>query len=278
MLLVRHLAHVEVSARPRVVASGGFDGVHRGHQRVLGRLAAVARARRAEAVVAVRPRSGQPLLANLRQQLALLSEWSVDSVVLLGGGDPADEGTVAERLDAAVLVTGGAPTFTGGEVESVERVIEDGELLSADLVRTRLAAGDLAAVERALGRCHAVEGPVVHGFHRGATIGIPTANLRVRRQALPPDGVYAVRVRHRGRELNGAANIGYSPTFGNATRSVETHVLDFDGNLYGERLEIAFVARLRGEEKFASIDALVARIREDIAAARTLLSARGNGG
>ena len=152
MLLVRHLAHVEVSARPRVVASGGFDGVHRGHQRVLGRLSAVARTRRAEAVVAVRPRSrsthARPICA---QQLALLSDWSVDSVVLLGAGDPTDEGMVAERLDATVLVTGGAPTFTGGEVDSVERVIEDGEPLSADLVRARLAAGDLAAVERALG-------------------------------------------------------------------------------------------------------------------------------
>jgi riboflavin kinase/FMN adenylyltransferase len=276
MLLVRHLAHVEVSARPRAVASGGFDGVHRGHQRVLGRLSAEARTRRAEAVVAVCPRSGQLTLANLRQQLALLSEWSVDSVVLLGSGDPTDEGAIAERLDATVLVTGGAPTFTGGEVDSVERVIEDGEPLSADLIRR----GSSLAIWRpssALGRCHAVEGPVVHAFIGRDDRHPDGEPPRAPSGALPPDGVYAVRVRHRGRELNGAANIGYNPTFGNATRSVETHVLDFAGNLYGERLEVAFVARLRGEEKFASIDALVARIREDIAAARMLLSARGNG-
>ncbi len=277
MMLVRHLTRVEEAARPRVVASGGFDGVHRGHQRVLGRLAAVARARRAEAVIALRHPPGDVALANLRQQLARLSEWNVDSVVLLGGDDPTDEATVAERLAAAVLVTGGAAPAFAGEVECVEPVIEDGTPLSAATVRTRLSAGDLAGVEHALGRCHAIEGPVVHGFHRGATIGIPTANLRVRRIALPPDGVYAVRVHHRGRRFNGAANIGYNPTFGNVTRSVETHVLDFEGDLYGERLEIDFVARLRGEQKFSGLEPLVAQIRADIVAARTLLAARGDG-
>lgn len=279
MLLVRHLARIEPVARPRVVACGQFDGVHRGHQRVLGRLAALARARRAEALVVLtyRPGPGRAL-TNLRQRLALLSEWGVDGVVLLGRSEPTDEVVVAERLAATVLVTGReARPFAGGACDRVELVMNGAEPLAAAAVRERLAAGDLDAVARALGRCHAVEGPVVHGFHRGVALGIPTANLRVRHLALPPDGVYAVRVRRRGVCLDGVANIGCNPTFGNTTRSVETHLFDFSGDLYGERLEVAFVARLRGEKKFASPEALVTQIRADIVAARTALATHGNG-
>ena len=108
----------------------------------------------------------------------------------------------------------------------------------------------------------------MHGFHRGGPLGIPTANLRVKGIQLPPDGVYAVRAHVGGASLNGVANIGFNPTFGNRVRSVETHLLDFDGDLYGQRLEIAFVARLRGEQKFPDVQALLAQIRSDIAAAR----------
>jgi riboflavin kinase/FMN adenylyltransferase len=280
MLLVRHLARTEPAARARVVACGRFDGVHRGHQRVLGRLAALARTRRAESVVALRyrPEPGGAL-TNLRQRLALLGEWGVDWAVLLGRQEPDDEAAIAQRLGAAVLVTGGAPgTFAGGTVERVDPSRVGERPLTAPLIREWLTAADLAAVERALGRPHAVEGPVVHGFHRGASIGVPTANLRVEQLALPPDGVYAVRVCHRGARRDGVANIGHNPTFGNASRSVEAHVFDFTGNLYGERLEIAFVARLRGEEKFAGVEALVAQIRRDMAAARALLAHQRNGG
>ena len=279
MLLVRHLARTEPAARPRVVACGRFDGVHRGHQRVLGRLAALARTRRAEAVVALRyrPEPGASL-TNLRQRLALLGEWGVDWAVLLGRAEPDDEAAIAQHLGAAVLVTGGTPgTFAGGAVDRVDPSRIREQPLTAQMIREWLAAADLAAVERALGRPHAVEGPVVHGFHRGASIGIPTANLRVEQLALPPDGVYAVRVCHRGVRRDGVANIGHNPTFGNAGRSVEAHVFDFSGDLYGERLEIAFVARLRGEQKFAGVDALVAQIRLDMEAARSVLAKRNGG-
>ena len=280
MHVVRHLARMEPVGRPRVIASGRFDGVHRGHQRVLGRLAALARARRAEALVALSYRPDRvPELTNLRQRLALLRDWGIDGVVLLGRRDPSDEATVAERLAATLLVSGGDPRpFAGGEIDRVEPAMDDGQPLAAGAVRAWLAAGDLTAVERALGRCHSVEGPVVHGFHRGKKLGIPTANLRVERLALPPDGVYAIRAQRRGVSIDGVANIGRNPTFGSDNaRSVEAHLFDFSADLYGERLEIAFVARLRGEQKFAGVDALVAQIHADIAAARTALATHGNG-
>ncbi|MBX3026291.1 adenylyltransferase/cytidyltransferase family protein [bacterium] len=278
MLLVRHLARTEPVTRPRVVAVGRFDGVHRGHQRVLGRLAALARARRAEAVVALRyaPERGRAL-TTLRQRVALLREWGVDWGVLLGRDDPADDAAVAARLGAAALVTGGELTGPGVDVERVELALNGALPLTAANIREWLIGGDLPAVERALGRPHAVEGPVIHGFHRGARLGIPTANLRVQHLVLPPDGVYAVRAVHRGVRRDGVANIGLNPTFGNVARSVETHLFEFSGDLYGERLEVSFVARLRGEQKFAGIEALVAQIRADMAAARDLLATHGNG-
>jgi riboflavin kinase/FMN adenylyltransferase len=279
MQLVRHLARVEPAARAPVVACGRFDGVHRGHQQLLEHLSAAARAHRTEAVVALcRPPSPDAVLTSLRQQLDLFAARGVDRVVLLGRSDPRDASALATRLAAAALVTaGGTEPSPGWTVERIERVADGATVLTSAAVRSWLGAGDLTAVERALGRCHAVEGRVVHGFHRGAPLGIPTANLHVRRFALPPDGVYAVRVRRRGAALDGVANIGRNPTFGNTARSVETHLLDFAGDLYGERLEVAFVARLRGERTFSGVEALVAQIRADIVAARTVLAARGNG-
>jgi riboflavin kinase/FMN adenylyltransferase len=131
-----------------------------------------------------------------------------------------------------------------------------------------VARGDLAAAAALLGRPPSVGGRVVHGFHRGAALGIPTANLRVRDHQLPPDGVYAVRAWVGDAHLRGVANIGFNPTFGNRTRTVETHLLDFSGDLYRQRLDIALLARLRDERKFPDVPALLAQIRTDIAAAR----------
>lgn len=279
MQLIRHLARVVPAARASVVACGAFDGVHLGHRRLLERASAVARARQTEVVIALcRPAAGAAVLTSLRQQLDLFAALGVARVVLLGRRDPCAASALAGRLLAATLMTaGGAPLPPRWTVEQVAPVADGATVLTAAAVRSWLAAGDLAAVERALGRCHAVEGRVVHGFHRGAALGIPTANLHVHRFALPPDGVYAVRVRRRGAALHGVANIGRNPTFGNAARSVETHLFDFAGDLYGERLEIAFVERLRGEQRFAGVEALVAQIRADIAAARAVLAARGDG-
>ena len=280
MELVRHLARVEPAARAPVIACGSFDGVHRGHQALLDRLSTLARARQTAAVVALfRSGARAAVLTNLRQQLALFTAQGVDRVVLLGPRDPHDPSALAIRLGAAAVVTAAdvAPA-SGWAVERIVRVADGENPLTAASIRYWLSVGDLAVVERALGRSHAVEGRVVHGFHRGAALGIPTANLHVGRFVLPPDGVYAVRARRRGAPvLDGVANIGRNPTFGNAVRSVETHLFEFGGDLYGQHLEVAFIARLRGEQKFAGVDALVARIRMDIDAARAALASHRDG-
>jgi riboflavin kinase/FMN adenylyltransferase len=123
-----------------------------------------------------------------------------------------------------------------------------------------------------LGREHFVRGRVIHGHHRGRQLGFPTANIRVRTGLLPPNGVYAVRVTHDGVTRGGVANLGVNPTFGGGERSLEPHIFDFDGDLYGVRLKVSFVRRLRDELRFGSIDELVAQIRRDAEAARGVLS------
>jgi riboflavin kinase/FMN adenylyltransferase len=141
--------------------------------------------------------------------------------------------------------------------------------MASQALKEAVEAGDLATARDLCGAPYAVEGEVVHGFHRGASIGVPTANLRVRGMVLPPDGVYAVCVSGECSGV-GVANLGRNPTFGNDERSLETHIFDFEGDLYGKRISVGFVRRLRGERKFDGVDELVAQIRRDIDAARAV--------
>ena len=273
MQLIRHFREVIRSEHPCVFAVGAFDGMHLGHQAVLARLTECAARLGGEACVALRIAAPRPALASLRYRLRSLAEHGVTRTVLLRAGAP-DDSTVTAAVGANVLVSGrGVAVPPSCRLELVEPVVIDGAPVSMHHLRAALQSGDLAAVRRGLGRDATVDGRIVHGFHRGGPIGIPTANLRVRDLALPPDGVYAVRACLAGAILQGVANIGFNPTFGNRARSVETHLLDFRGYVYGERLEIAFVARLRGELKFSGLDALLAQIRTDIDAARTLFGA-----
>lgn len=170
----------------------------------------------------------------------------------------------------------------GFDVEIVAPVEHDGAVVSSTRVRSLLQAGDVVGAQRLLGRVHDVTGLVVEGDRRGRAIGFPTANLDTGRGEgsggmLPGDGVYAVVARRLdGGELSapawaGVANLGVRPTFA-AGRSAEVHLFDFDGDLYGAALRVGFVARVRGERKFAGVDALVAQIREDAAAARSLVA------
>ena len=277
MQVIRHVAHAGPAVRPRIVAAGGFDGVHRGHQRILARVIERARATGGEAVViAVRRRGGAPRLVDRRRQLELLRDAGIHVVVF---SPAAVVGAAVDRLGAAVLVAArgrGAVTPATGQLDEIAPAEEGGVPITAEAIRASLSRGDLATARRMLGRDPGVAGRVVHGFHRGAPLGIPTANLRVRDLQLPPDGVYAVRARVAGTPLRGVANVGFNPTFGNQTRTVETHLLDFSRDVYGRRLEIAFVARLRGEQKFPDVAALLAQIRADIAAARQLLEQHGD--
>jgi riboflavin kinase / FMN adenylyltransferase len=294
---------------PTVVTVGMFDGVHRGHRALLDRVAAAAAGKGAPAaavtfdrhpLAVLRPGSEPPLLTTLDRKVALLGEAGMEVVLVLEftrelSEVPAEAFATEVLFDAlaarAVVVgenfrfghkAAGDPALLaelgrprGVEVVAVPLRTHDGEVVSSTRVRSELAAGDVAAAAASLGRPYAVEGVVVEGDRRGRPLlGVPTANLRAPAGiALPADGVYAG---HLSDEADGVAraaaiSVGTNPQFG-TDRRVEAHVLDFDGDLYGHRVSVAFAHHLRDQAVFTGADELAAQIRADIAQARRLLS------
>jgi riboflavin kinase/FMN adenylyltransferase len=161
----------------------------------------------------------------------------------------------------------------GFEVVQIEPLMHDHERFSSTAVRNALAAGEMERVASLLGRSYRISGPVVRGFERGRTIGFPTANISLAAdRALPALGVYATRATVAGTTYAGATNIGRRPTFDFGHISIETYLLDFDGDIYGERMELDIVHRLRGEVAFSNVDDLKAQIAHDVDEARVILT------
>jgi len=297
-------------AQGSAVTIGAYDGVHLGHRALLAELSAQARRRGlASAVVTfdrhpatvVRPDSAPPQLTDLAQKLELLASCGVDrTVVVPFDRDRADETAedfVAEMLvgalGARLVVVGEDFHFGHGrkgnvallrelgaaegfEVDGVVLTGED-EPVSSTRIRRLVAGGDVAAAAALLGRPHQVRGVVAHGDGRGAAqLGIPTANVTVPPEiALPGLGIYAGRFRRPdGAEHPAAISVGRRPTFydDNPAPLVEAYLLDFDGDLYGEGAQVSFVARLREERRFDSVEALVAQIHRDVDDARAVLA------
>ena len=297
-----------VDAAPSVVTIGFFDGVHRGHQAIIGRAAEEARERGLRSVVVtfdrhpmevVRPGSQPRYLQTLDRRAQRLAEQDVDLVVVLPFTEDFSElqpeafveTVLAGALQARRVVVGAnfrfghraagdVTTLTergavhGFDAEAVALVDLDGAPISSTEIREHLERGDVEWAARALGRPFAVEGPVVHGDGRGRSIGIPTANVEVDdRMQVPAGGVYAGRACVVGgaEEWPCVINIGTRPTFSGTTVSVEAHLLDAEPDLYGEHLEVAFEVRLRDERRFDGPDELVAQIHRDIETARARL-------
>jgi riboflavin kinase / FMN adenylyltransferase len=299
----------EVLPARSVVTIGNFDGVHRGH-RVLLRRAVDAAALVGERSVVVtfdphpaavlRPGSQPLALQSLPDRIAALSDAGVDLVVVLpftrelSSLSPAAfvARVLADRLRASRVIVGTNFRFGHRAAGDVVTLVEQGErhgfdteavtlldlegvAISSSAIRTRLADGDLDWASRALGRPHRLSGEVVPGDGRGRTIGVPTANLAVSPDLqLPADGVYAGHLRHAGEDHPAVTNVGLRPTFEGTIRTVETHVLGTELDLYGEQVGVSFEHRLRGERRFDDVDALVAQIRLDLAEAADLLGAR----
>ena len=151
--------------------------------------------------------------------------------------------------------------------------------ISSTRIRNLVMAGDVASARRLLGRCYQVRGTVVRGRNRGGKLlGFPTANLQLQDELCPPTGIYAVQVDCAGKQHQGVANIGYSPTFDDHQFTVEVHILDFNEDLYGQKIKINFIQRIREEIKFESLAALTAQIHADIKVARKIILANGLNG
>jgi riboflavin kinase/FMN adenylyltransferase len=290
-----------------VVTIGVFDGVHRGHQQIIGRAVERARELGVASVVltfdphpseVVRPGTHPPMLSSQRYKAELLEALGVDVMCVLPftvefsrlGPDEFVHAVLVEHLHASAVIVGENFRYgrkAAGDVASlaatgrrfgftVEGVPLQGSAettWSSTYVRSCVDAGDVRGAAAALGRDHRIEGIVVRGDQRGRDLGYPTANLSpLPWSAVPADGVYAGRLVRGGAQLPAAISIGTNPTFAGRERRVEAYVLDFSGDLYGEHVGLSFAERLRGTERFEGVDALVAQMEVDVARTRGLLA------
>ncbi|HZS36152.1 MAG TPA: bifunctional riboflavin kinase/FAD synthetase [Polyangia bacterium] len=292
-----------------VIAIGNFDGVHRGHAFIFDEVRRMA-APGAEAVVltfephpakVLAPQFAPPLITPLQRKLELIAEHGIDVTVV----QPFDQAFAAlspvefvdrvldRGLGAQHVCVGANFTFgraragtipvlgelareRGFELHVIPDVTVDGMMCSSTKVREFVLEGRIDGARLVLGRDPEVEGEVVRGDGRGKSIGVPTANLKPDTELLPKEGVYAGWAERIGepRKWPAAINIGNNPTFGGAKVTVEAHLLDADVELYGARLRLGFVERLRGEQRFPSVDELVAQIRRDVEKTRAVMRNR----
>jgi riboflavin kinase / FMN adenylyltransferase len=304
-------------SQPAVVTMGTFDGVHRGHQAVLAEVTRRARAGKLVSVLVtfdphplavVNPAAAPKLLTLPVEKEDLVRAQGIERFVLMPFTPAVAQldaeafvGRLCDEYGMRELVMGydhGFGRGRAGDVDLVQRlthvrdfgmavvdaVRDNGQPISSTLIRTSLAHGDLDAAARWLGRSYGIRGTVVRGAGRGRTIGVPTLNLEApdARKLLPPDGVYAVRVRilesatrilaPHSKILGGMMNQGPRPTFGEQARTLEVHLFDFDGELYGETVDVEWVRRLRAVQAFPSREALVAQLERDRQAARATLN------
>jgi len=282
------------------LALGNFDGVHLGHRALFREAAEHGR----PGALTFDPHPGkvlQPelaprLITPLPRKLQLLEAAGLDVVVVLPftlafARTPARdfEAMLFDQARVKSVVVGGDYTYgaqrsgtvttlraaaaaRGAEVTVVEPVTLGGVVASSSRIREYILEGRVGAARALLGRAFDLDGVVVKGDGRGRSIGFPTANVDTHGELLPASGVYAVRVRTPEGWRGGAANIGTKPTFGGSAVTVEVHLLDWSGDLYGQEVRVEFLERLRAERRFASVSELTAQIQRDIEEARVVLA------
>lgn len=284
-----------------VAATGFFDGVHLGHRQVIGQMCAVAREKGEESMVVTfwpHPRSVLQqdadrlrLLTTLQEKRERCFSYGVDRFEILPftrefsrlSAEAFVRGYLAERLGVTTLILGYDHRLGHDRFDTPEQMMElvarcgvepvrvdafsmDQGAVSSTKIRKLLCAGDVVATEAMLGYRYGLCGVVVAGNRIGRTLGFPTANMQLYEplKLIPADGVYAVWVDVLGQRCKGVCNIGVRPTVGRGdARTIETHILDFDQDIYGLDLRIEFSARLRDERRFESLDALSQQLRLD---------------
>jgi riboflavin kinase/FMN adenylyltransferase len=288
------------------VTVGNFDGVHRGHQALVGAARRHADRVRGPAVVVtfdppphlvLHPDAApRPPLTTLVDRAAFLHAAGADHVVILRtspallalSAEAFFEDVLVRQLGAKAVVEGYDFRFGRGRAgtnatlrelcaaaglafEEVAPVMYCDEPVSSSRVRSAIVSGDVGRAAELLARAYRIAGTVVTGAKRGRTIGFPTANLADVPTVLPGNGVYAVRATVEGRMWPGAANVGPNPTFGEDARKVEVHLIDFAGDVYGKPMAVEFAAKLRDTRPFAGAEELVEQLKKDVGAARRVV-------
>jgi riboflavin kinase/FMN adenylyltransferase len=303
MELIRGLYNLQPRHQGCVLTIGNFDGVHYGHQAVLGQLAEKAAELNVPSVVMLfepqpqeyfAPASAPPRLTRFREKMLTLRRYSVDRVVCLHFNEamatmPPErfvEDILVEKLGVRYLVVGDDFRFGyqrqgdftmlqaagqrhGFQVVNMHTLRIDQLRVSSTLIRKALGAGDLQAAENMLGRPYSMSGRVAHGEKRGQQLGFPTANIYLHRNVAPLQGVFAVEVFGlEGEPVQGVANLGTRPTVDGTRCLLEVHLFDFNQDIYGAYVRVNFLYKLREEKRFASFDELKQQIAYDAHAAK----------
>ena len=306
MELIRGLLNIRERQRGCVVTIGTYDGIHLGHQALLDRLKEHAAQLSAPTVLLtfeptpreyLSPDAPPARLTSLRERWRVLRGMRIDNMLVLRFGEglrnlsgEAFAALLANDLAARAVVVGHdfrfgcrgeatAPMLVeagrrlGFAVDVVPPVMLDGERVSSSGVRDALGRGEFEIAKRRLGRAYTMVGRVVPGQQLGRNLGFPTANLRIERRRAPLNGIFAVRVHGIGAApLPGVASLGTRPTVGGVHTLLEVHLFDFAADIYGREIEVEFVAKLRDEERFPTLESLVEQIHRDAAQARRILN------
>lgn len=291
-----------------VVTSGTFDGVHIGHQKILSRVMELARSNSGETVLLTfwpHPRfvlnadANLKLLSTFDEKASYLRKLGIDHLVKIPftkafsqlSSEEFIRKILVEKIGTKKLVIGYDHRFGknregsfehlktneaayGFEVEEIPRQDIDDVAVSSTKIRKALEEGEISVANEYLGRSYSLAGSVQPGKQLGRSIGFPTANIVLldTYKLVPGDGAYAVEVVHKSHLYQGMLNIGIRPTVDGASRVIEVHIFDFEGDLYGQELRVFFVKKIRAEQKFKSIEALKAQLKQDMETAKAILN------
>ncbi|MFZ4440001.1 MAG: bifunctional riboflavin kinase/FAD synthetase [Syntrophales bacterium] len=310
MDVIRGSEKIPARMQRAVMTIGNFDGVHLGHRFIFLKL--VEEARRADCsavVISFDPHpkmvlhpDRQPfyLITSLEEKIRLIADLGIDALILipfsLDYARMTAEAFVREilweKLQIRKILIGHDYTFGRGKegnetflteagrhlgfaVEVINAFCIGDTVISSTKIRDALLAGEVGFAAKLLGRPYNLSGRVVSGNRRGGDLGFPTANIAPDKELVPARGVYAIRCLHEGKRHDGVLNIGFNPTFADGKLSIEAHIFDFHGNIYGEILDVHFIERIRDEVRFTSPEQLITQINRDVVRAREILKSPG---
>lgn len=310
MKLIESITDIKEPFANTVITIGNFDGVHIGHQSLFHMVmekadaiggTSMAMTFEPHPIRVLKPNSHPPLITLHEQKVELIAKTGIDVLICIPFEKSFAALTADEFVNDLLLKTIGVKAIAvgqdytfgrnrEGDVAALQKMAADGgfEVLVTDWIQTQnghrerisstnirkvVHAGDMQTAKRMLGRYYQIRGRVGQGRNRGGKLlGFPTANITLQDELCPKSGIYAVTIEHNNLTLPGVANIGYSPTFDDHIFTVEVHILDFDEDIYNQKIKVNFVKRLREERKFDSIEALSAQIGKDVIAGRAILA------